>query len=99
MRHVANLFLVTQSDPIAEVVGDYAQVITVIPDIGREIGLVSPADYTLLDPSGRSPVNFQLQLVRLDQTWRFRKFTQLCEEKDEPMGASTIVSKLPPCVT
>ncbi len=67
MRHVPHLVAVAQPHRGAEIVLDDAEVVAVVVDIGRELGLVAPPDDALLAARRGPPVHFQLQLVGLDE--------------------------------
>src|SRR4029078_689202 len=53
---------------------------------------VRRTDDALLAQVGRAPVDFELELVRLDDLRRCAKaFAELCEEGDVPMGGGLVV--------
>jgi hypothetical protein len=50
MRHVPHLVALADPDDVAEIVGDDAQVVAVVVDVGREERAVAPAQDDLLAP-------------------------------------------------
>ncbi len=94
MRDVAHLIPLTQANPIAKIVLDDPQMVPVIPDVGRQVDAIPPADDTLLAEARRPPVNFEHQFIGLDQSRRYGKpLAKLPEEKHESMRTSSVVSK------
>ena len=67
MGHVAHLVALADPDHVAEVVGDDAQVIAMVVDVGREERAVAPAEDDLLAPVRGLPIHFHVELVGLDQ--------------------------------
>ena len=67
MGDVAHLVAFADPDHVAEVVGDDAQVIAMIVDVGGEERAVAPAADDLLAPVRGLPIHFHVELVGLDQ--------------------------------
>ena len=81
MRHIAHLVAIAQSDDVLEVVLDDAEVVAVIADVGRQQQRVAPADDPLLALVGRAPIDFERELVGLEDARRLGEpLTQLAEE-------------------
>jgi hypothetical protein len=70
MRHVTDFVPLSDADDGGKVVLHDAQVIAMIGDVGGQKQRVTPADDPLLAQIGRVPVDFELQLVRLDDLGR-----------------------------
>ncbi len=86
MRHIAHLVALADPDVVAEVVGDDAEVVAMVVDVGGKERPVAPAKNDLLAPVRGPPIHFHPQLVGLDQPRRLRQaFTHLRQEEDEPM--------------
>ena len=86
MRDVAHLIAVAEADDLGEVVLDDAEVIAVIGDVGRQEERIPSSDDALLAELGRPPVDFQRQLVRLDDLRRLGEaLTELGEKGDVPV--------------
>ena len=66
MRHVAHLVAVTEPDDRREVVLDDAEVVAMVVDVGGQQERVAPADDALLAAVRRAPIDFDHQLVGLD---------------------------------
>src|SRR6266513_5850796 len=81
MRNVLDLVALTDSDNVPEVVLDDAEVIAMVVDVGWQQQGVATSHDALLAQIGRSPVDFQTQLVRLHDFRRLREsLSKLCEE-------------------
>src|SRR5688500_12331003 len=95
MRHVADLIAVAEPDDVREVVLDDAEMVAVIADIRRQQqGVTTPHD-PLLAQVGSTPVDFQRQLVRLDDLRRLGKaFAELCQEGEVPSRGRLVVHQL-----
>src|ERR1700716_4514721 len=90
MRDVLNFVPLTDSDDVSEVVLDDAEVVAVVVDVGGKEQRVAATHDPLLAQVGRTPIDFQPQLVRLDDLWRLgESFSKLCEE-----GYVTVCSRL-----
>ena len=89
MRNISDFIALSEPDVVTEVVLYHAKVVTMILDVCRKIGAVAPPYDTLLAASRRTPVNFQLQLISLDQSWGLgESLPQLRQKKHEPMRTS-----------
>ncbi len=81
--------LVTLADPdeVAEVVGDDAEVVAMVVDVGGQEGAVAPAQDDLLATVGGPPIHFHVELVRLDQPGRLgQSLSNLGQEENESVG-------------
>ena len=84
MRHVADLVAFADPDDVAEVVGDDAEVVTVVVDVGGQERPVAPAENHLLAPIRGAPIHFHPQLVGLDQPRRLAQpLAHLRQEEHE----------------
>ena len=70
MRNVADLVAFAEADDVRKVVLDDAEVIAVIRDVRRQQQRVATTDDALLAQIGRAPVDFQRQLIGLDDARR-----------------------------
>src|SRR6185503_12732747 len=68
MRNVFYFVAVAEADLVAEVVLDDAEVIAMILDVGGQVPTVAAAQDDLLAQRRSLPVDFQRQLIRLDQS-------------------------------
>jgi hypothetical protein len=94
VRHIAHFVSLTEPYAVGEVVLHDAEVIPVVLDVGREIRTIPPANDLLLAPVRRLPIDFEHELIGLDQPRRFpQAFGQLSEEEDESMRADTKITK------
>ena len=94
MRYVTDLVPFPDPNHVAEVVGDDAQVITMIPDVGRQKPAVPPAENHLLAAVRCLPIHFHVQLVRLHQPWRLgQAFSYLSQEEHKPVGAGAVAGE------
>src|SRR5678816_1429941 len=92
MRDVAHFVAFADAYDVGEVVLDDAKMVAVIGNVRRQQQRVAPTDDSLLAQVGRAPVDFELELVRLDDLRRCAKaFAELCEEGDVPMGGGLVV--------
>ena len=62
--HVADLVALADPDDVAEIVGDDAEVVAVVVDVGGEKGAVAPAENDLLAPVGGLPIHFHVAAHR-----------------------------------
>ena len=77
-----------------KVVLDDAEVVAVVRDVRRQQQRVATADDALLAQVGRVPVDFQLQLVGLDDLGRRAKpFAKLREESHVPVRGGLVVGE------
>ena len=91
MRHVADFVALTDPDHVAEIVGDDAQMVAVVVDVGGKERAVAPAGDDLLAPVRGAPIHFHAQLVGLDQPGRLgQPLTDLRQEEHEPMRPGAI---------
>ncbi len=92
MGDVTNFVALADPDLLAEVVGDNAEVVAVVIDVGGEIVAVAPADHDLLALVRCAPIHFHHQLVRLDQAGRLAQslLTDLRLEEHEPTGRRVV---------
>ena len=94
MDRVAHLVALADPDHVAEVVGDDAEMVAVVLDVGRKEGAVAPPEHHLLAVVGGLPIHFHVQLVRLDQPGRLgQSLADLRQEKNEPVGAGSIAQQ------
>jgi hypothetical protein len=70
VNHVSHLVALADPDPVTEVVGDDAEVIAMIVDVGRQPATVPPTEDDLLAQIRGAPIDFDVELVGLDQAWR-----------------------------
>src|ERR1700674_281182 len=81
MRNVLNFVPLADSDDVSEVVLDDAEVVAVVVDVGGEEQRVAATHDSLLAQVGSTPIDFQPQLIRLNDLWRLgESFSKLCEE-------------------
>ena len=91
---VPHLVALADPDQVAEVVGDDAEVVAVILDVGREKRAVAPAEDDLLAAVGCLPIHFHVQLVGLHQPGRLgESLADLGQEEDEPVGPGSIAAQ------
>jgi hypothetical protein len=94
MGNIANFISFTDPDDIAEIVGDDAQVITMVTDVGRKKGAIAPTQYYLLAAIGCLPIHFHVELVGFDQSRSFTEpLSNLSQEEDEPMSPGAIAGE------
>lgn len=95
MRDVTDFGAFTEPDAVGESVLNDPEMIAVIGDFCGKIDAVPPAQDALLARPGRPPVNFELQLVRLDETRGLRQpLAQLRQKEHESMRASPEVPQV-----
>ena len=92
MGHVAHLVALADADQVAEIVGDDAQVIAMVADVGGQEGPVAPAEDPLLALVRGAPIHFHLQLVGLHQARRLAQpfLADLREKEHQPVGARPV---------
>ena len=84
MRHVPDLVALADPDDVAEIVGDDAEVVAVVVDVGGQERAVAPAQDDLLAPVRGAPIHFHPQLVGLDQPGRLgQSLAHLRQEEHE----------------
>ena len=77
-----------------KVVLDDPEVIAVVVDVGRQQQRVAPADDALLAEVGRAPIDFQRELVGLDDLRRLGKsFAELREEGQVAVRGRLVVDE------
>ena len=64
MERVAHLVALADPDHVAEVVGDDAEVVAVVVDVGGKEGAVAPAEDDLLAPVRGPPIHFHVAARR-----------------------------------
>ena len=90
-ERVAHFVAFTDADDIAEVVGDDAEVIAVVVDVGWQESAVAPAEDDLLAPIRCLPIHFDIELVGLHQPRRLgQPFAHLCQEEHEAVRARAV---------
>jgi hypothetical protein len=92
MDRIAHLVALADPDEVAEVVGDDAQMITVVRNVGREERSIAPAVDDLLAPVRGLPVHFHVQLVGLHEAGRLPESfaPDLGQEEDEAVGSRVV---------
>ncbi len=91
MNHIAHLVTLTDADHVTEIVGDDAEMVAVVLDVGGEEGAVAPAEDDLLAPVGGLPIHFHVELIGLDQTrWLGQPFAHLRQEEHESVGPGPV---------
>jgi hypothetical protein len=99
VHDVAYLVALTDSDDIAEVVGDDTEMVTVVTDVSRQEPAVTPAEDDLLAPIRCLPIHFHVELIRLYQTRRLgQSFAYLCQEEDESVRARAVARERRVCL-
>jgi hypothetical protein len=94
MRHIRDLIALSQPNDAREVVLDDAEVIAVIPDVSRQKQRVAPSDDALLAQVRRVPIDFERQLVGLEDLRGHRKpFPELREKGHVAMGIRAILGE------
>jgi hypothetical protein len=92
MRHVPHLLALAQSNVIGEVVLHDPEMVPMVLDVRGKVRPVPPPDDALLAAVRSLPVNFQHQLIGLDEPRGLGEpFTELAEEEHEPMRADAVI--------
>jgi hypothetical protein len=88
---VPDLVALADPDQITEVVGEDAEVVAMVLDVGGEKRGVAPAENDLLAPIRGLPVHFHVQFVGLDQARRpAESLPDLGQEDHQPVSAGAI---------
>src|SRR5688572_29657491 len=91
MNHIPHLVALTDPDDVAKVVGDDAQVIAMIVDVGRQESAVAPPKYDLLAAIRGLPIDLDLELVGLDQPRGLgQSLPYLAQEEEESVGSRPV---------
>src|SRR3954451_16653169 len=94
MRNVLYLVAFAETDDVPEIILNDAEVIAVIVDVRRQEKCVATPHDALLAQIGRTPVDFQTQLVRLHDFWRLGKaFPKLREERHVAVRRSLVIDE------
>src|SRR3954466_9469803 len=94
MRNVLYLVAFAETDDVPEIILNDAEVIAVIVDVRRQEKCVATPHDALLAQIGRTPVDFQTQLVRLHDFWRLGKaFPKLREESHVAVRRSLVIDE------
>jgi hypothetical protein len=91
MYRISNFVPFADPYQIPEVVGDDTQVIAMVIDIRGKEGAVPPAEDHLFAPAGRLPIDFDVELIGLDQPWRLgQSLAHLSQEEHKTVGSCAV---------
>ena len=94
MGNILHLITFADPDDVSEIVLDDSQVIAMVVDVRRKQQGVTSTHDALLAQIGSAPVDFQTQLIRLDDFWRLGKpLSKLCEERHVAMRRRLVVDE------
>ena len=94
MGYIPDFIPLPNTNPVTEIVGDYAKVIAMVPDVRGKICSVTPADDSLFGLTRSFPVDFKLQLIGFDEPRWFGKVTELAKEEDEAVCPAVVIQEL-----
>jgi hypothetical protein len=94
VNRVTHFIPFTDPNQVAEVVGDDAKMISVIADVGWQVGTIPPILDDLLAVVRRTPIHFHAELVGLNQTgWVAQTLSYLCQEEHKAVRTSPVAGE------